>query len=135
MLFQLFSVSRRRLKLLLQLARTRGRGSGNRREELREGARVALFTPFRPLENGDALRGVNLVVFPTDVPTDRCSLSGENNGVCVCVELRKKEGRKRIHDKERYLGALPSVRPSPIMHFSATKPAALSHARISLLYV
>ena len=73
--------SRSRLKLLLPLAGAVIRGGMER------AGNVELSSFLSP-SRGDAVRGVNLVVFPSDVLTDRCLLAGENNG--VYAELRKK---------------------------------------------
>ena len=86
MLFQLFSVS-----LAIETASSVGRG----RDSTGEWSERAMWSSppsFLSPSRGDAVRGgVNLVVFPSDVLTDRCLLVGENNG--VYAELRR-EGRK-----------------------------------------
>ena len=84
MLFQLFSVS-----LAIETASSVGRG----RDSTGEWSERAMWSSppsFLSPSRGDAVRGVNLVVFPSDVLTDRCLLAGENNG--VYAKLRKKGG-------------------------------------------
>ena len=86
MLFQLFSVS-----LAIETASSVGRGRDSTGEwSERERAMWSSPPSFLSPSRGDAVRGVNLVVFPSDVLTDRCLLAGENNG--VYAELRKKGG-------------------------------------------
>ena len=118
MLFQLFSVS-----LAIETASSVGRG----RDSTGEWSERAMWSSppsFLSPSRGDAVRGgVNLVVFPSDVLTDRCLLAGENNG--VYAELRKKGGGgSGLMTKRGTVFGSPAIDAAAHRGFLCPKPLA-----------